>query len=143
VSTNFIILGATYQKLWMFENFRRTLGKAGMCCSQWERVDHMCPKRRAGVWKKKSQSCKKKGPAPWPTGDQRWQSNKLWAAPSFAILQFLFLFYFLKFGDGPGILEEWVYSTPIFWNLPLHLEVFNLPFLIELGDFNFFPNLFG
>jgi hypothetical protein len=29
VSTNFIILGATDQKLWMFENFRRSLGSSG------------------------------------------------------------------------------------------------------------------
>jgi hypothetical protein len=28
--------------------------------------------------------------------------------------------------------------TPIFKNLPLHLEVFNLLFLMELGDFIFF-----
>jgi hypothetical protein len=26
VSTNFMILGATDQKLWVFENFRRSLG---------------------------------------------------------------------------------------------------------------------
>jgi hypothetical protein len=31
VSTNFIILGVTDYKLWMFENFRRSLGRAGMC----------------------------------------------------------------------------------------------------------------
>jgi hypothetical protein len=31
VSTNFMILGATDQKLWMFENFRRSLSRAGMC----------------------------------------------------------------------------------------------------------------
>jgi hypothetical protein len=31
MSTNFIILGATNQRLWMFENFMRSLGKAGMC----------------------------------------------------------------------------------------------------------------
>jgi hypothetical protein len=34
------------------------------------------------------------------------------------VFQFLlFLFYFgimRKFGDGPGILEEWVYNSPIF-----------------------------
>jgi hypothetical protein len=29
VSTNFIILGATDQKLWVFENFRRSLGSLG------------------------------------------------------------------------------------------------------------------
>jgi hypothetical protein len=33
---------------------------------------------------------------------------------------------------------DWVYSTPIFKNLPLYLEVFNLPFLMVLGDFIFF-----
>jgi hypothetical protein len=34
VSANFMILGATNQKLWVFEVFRRTLGRAGMCWSQ-------------------------------------------------------------------------------------------------------------
>jgi hypothetical protein len=33
-------------------------------------------------------------------------------------------------------------STPIFWSLPIHLEVLNLPFLMELGDFVFFQILF-
>jgi hypothetical protein len=32
--------GPTDQKLWMFEVSRRSLGRVGMCCSQWERVDH-------------------------------------------------------------------------------------------------------
>jgi hypothetical protein len=27
----------------------------------------------------------------------------------------------LAFGDGPGILGEWVYNTPIFGTLPLYL----------------------
>jgi hypothetical protein len=53
MSTNFIILGATDQKLWMFEVFRTSLGKADMCCSQPARVDHMCKKRRVdGIYKK-------------------------------------------------------------------------------------------
>jgi hypothetical protein len=38
----------TDQKLWMLEVSRRSLGRAGMCCSQWERVDHLRKKRRAG-----------------------------------------------------------------------------------------------
>jgi hypothetical protein len=33
-STNFIIFGPTYQKLWVFENFMRSLGRAGMRWSQ-------------------------------------------------------------------------------------------------------------
>jgi hypothetical protein len=44
-STNFIIFRPTDQKLWVFENFRRSLGKAGMCLSQPARVDHINPKR--------------------------------------------------------------------------------------------------
>jgi hypothetical protein len=33
-------------------------------------------------------------------------------------------------------------SSPIFWTLPLHLEVLNLPYLVEVGDFIFFQTLF-
>jgi hypothetical protein len=44
-----------------------------------------------------------------------------------------------KFEDGPGILEEWVYITPIFGTLPLDLGRKNIPFFMELGDFSFFP----
>jgi hypothetical protein len=42
-----MILGATYQKLWVFEVFRRSLGRAGMCWSQPARVDHMRKKWKA------------------------------------------------------------------------------------------------
>jgi hypothetical protein len=48
VSTNFIFFGPTDQKLWVFEVFKRSLGRAGMCWSQPARVDHMCKKKRAG-----------------------------------------------------------------------------------------------
>jgi hypothetical protein len=34
ISTNFIFLGLMNQKLWMFENLRRSMGRAGMCWSQ-------------------------------------------------------------------------------------------------------------
>jgi hypothetical protein len=47
VSTNFIIFGFTHQKLWVFEVFRRNMGRAGMCCSQPARVDYISPKRWA------------------------------------------------------------------------------------------------
>jgi hypothetical protein len=33
-------------------------------------------------------------------------------------------------------------SSPIFWTLPLHLGWWNLPSLMEHGDFNFFQILF-
>jgi hypothetical protein len=35
-----------------------------------------------------------------------------------------------------------MHSTPIFSSFPLLLEVSNLPFLIEFGDFTFFGILF-
>jgi hypothetical protein len=35
------------QSLWVFEIFRRSLDKAGMCWSQLVRVDHMCKKKGA------------------------------------------------------------------------------------------------
>jgi hypothetical protein len=41
-------------------------------------------------------------------------------------------------------LGEWVYSTPFFWTLPLHLEGWNLPFFTEQKDFFsafFFPKI--
>jgi hypothetical protein len=47
-STNFISFGPTDQKLWKFEIFRRSLGRANMCWSQPARIDHMYKKLRAG-----------------------------------------------------------------------------------------------
>jgi hypothetical protein len=41
VSANFMILGATGQKLWVFEVFGLGLARAGMCWSQSARVDHL------------------------------------------------------------------------------------------------------
>ena len=74
----------------------------------------------------------------WSIQPWHYQSDNL---TTFEFFYFSFLFFFgvmRKFGDGPDILEEWVYNTPIFWSLPLHLKVLNLPFLMELGDFIFF-----
>jgi hypothetical protein len=48
MSANFMILGATDQKLCVFEVFGQGLARAGMCWSQLARVDHMCKKWRAG-----------------------------------------------------------------------------------------------
>jgi hypothetical protein len=47
MSTNFIIFEPTDQKLWKFEVFRRSMGRASMCCSQPTRVDYISPKRWA------------------------------------------------------------------------------------------------
>jgi hypothetical protein len=51
-STNFIFFGPTDKKLWMFENLRRSLGRASMCWSQPTRVDYINPKRWA-TWIKR------------------------------------------------------------------------------------------
>jgi hypothetical protein len=81
------------KKLWMFEVLRRSMGRAGMCCSQPARVDYISPKR-------------------WAVGIRNLEKSPLRV------------------------------SSPIFCSLPLHLEVLNLPFLMEFGDFTFFQNLF-
>jgi hypothetical protein len=124
VSTNFVIFGPTDQKLWVFEVFRRSLGRAGMCCSQWGRVDHMCKK---GGQEEEFFFAQGGVRAP---GHSRPQSPIFW-------IFWIFEIFFGGLENGLGLLEEWMYNTPIFWSLPLYLEVLNLPFLMELGDFIF------
>jgi hypothetical protein len=66
-----------------------------------------------------------------------WPSNR--QIVSFFLLLFDFLkLFFGSLENGLGLLEEWVYNTPIFKSLPLHLEVLNLVFFMELGDFILF-----
>jgi hypothetical protein len=62
--------------------------------------------------------------------------------PLFLLFFYFFIIVFGSLGNGLGLLGEWVYNTPIFWSLPLHLEVLNVPFLMEIGDFTFFQILF-
>jgi hypothetical protein len=45
-NTKNVLFRPTDKKLWIFEVFRRSLGKAGMYWSQPVRVDHMCQKVR-------------------------------------------------------------------------------------------------
>jgi hypothetical protein len=68
---------------------------------------------------KKEEEAKKKGDLraandKWSPSGRSLQSLRLWAGPIFSH----FLWFFKKkiwlFGDGLGILGEWVYSTPIF-----------------------------
>jgi hypothetical protein len=61
LSANFMILGATDQKLWVFEVFRRTMGRAGMCWSQWGGVDQSAQKWGKKEEKRGRQEGKKKG----------------------------------------------------------------------------------
>jgi hypothetical protein len=109
----------------------------------WPLVEGMEKKWRA--WKKNS---KKKDSLPlsrhhprasrWPAvARQLWVDT--WTGPDYP---FFLNFFFGSLGNGPGLLGEWVYNNPIFWSLPLHLEVLNIPILMEIGDFTFFQILF-
>jgi hypothetical protein len=128
------------QKLWVFEVFRRSLGKVGMCWSQPTSVDHMRKKwkaRRKEISKKKVQA--RQGQVltrgrPPTVGRHLALSNLL----SFSCFFFFYNFFLESLENGPGLLGEWVYSTPIFGSLPLHLEVLNVPFRMEIGGFIFF-----
>jgi hypothetical protein len=68
-----MILGATDQKLWMFEVLRISLGRAGMYWSQPARVDHLRTKWRAGEkkFKKKQAVWPYPGIGPYPGVDSR------------------------------------------------------------------------
>jgi hypothetical protein len=131
VSANFMILGATVQKLWVFEIFGQDLVRAGMCWSQWGGVDHIC--KFFGQEEKKKLEFRRGRSLTFPQSD--------------TVLE-LFDFFDFVFGilrklrDGRGIWGEWVYNTPIFWSMPLHLEVLNLPFVMDIRDFTIFRILF-
>jgi hypothetical protein len=58
MSTNFMILGTTIQKLWVFEIFGQGLARVGMCWSQRARVDHLqkVESRRRKKFKKNGQT---------------------------------------------------------------------------------------
>jgi hypothetical protein len=126
-----MILGATDQKLWMFEVFRRSLGRVGMCWSQWGEVNHMRKK-----WGKEG------GKGGGGQLDNKRGPHSDWWAPYVVMTSNFYKFFFGTFVELLGILGEWMYSTPIFWSLPLHLEVLNLPFLMEIEGFNIFKILF-
>jgi hypothetical protein len=110
--------------------------------SQWGGVDQSAQK-----WGKKEEKMRrqqdKNGTRVRPAGDQwslaGWSPIRLWCQ---FFQKIWFFFFFLSYEDLPHILEEWMYNTSIFWSLPLPLEVLNLPFLIELGDFIFFQKHF-
>jgi hypothetical protein len=75
-STNFIFFRPTNQKLWMFEVFWRSLGRAGMCSSQWGRVDHICKNLGVGGRKEGIGGIQQRGTrvgavvSNWPHPDQ-------------------------------------------------------------------------
>ena len=62
MNTNFMILGATDQKLWVFEGFRRSLGRVGMCSNEKELIT--CVQRGRLWFEKRSGNSAKWRPAP-------------------------------------------------------------------------------
>jgi hypothetical protein len=78
MSANFMISGATVQKLWMFEVFGQGLTRAGMCWSQPARVDHLHKKWRAREkkFKKKELSAPYPGITPEPAGNQQSPASR-------------------------------------------------------------------
>jgi hypothetical protein len=123
ISANIMILGATVQKLWMFEVFRWTLGRAGMCWNQPARVDHLRKKWKARQ-KKNSKKEGQANPVQALTHGRRAMPGQGRLAPFFFwIFPFFwsFLLHFGQFfigslGNGPRLLGEWVHSTPILSN---------------------------
>jgi hypothetical protein len=85
----------------------------------------------------------------WAGGDQHLpngrcpQSNIDYVWAPFPKKIGFFLIFFLGSLEMGLTFGRMVYKTPIFWTLPLHLEGWNLPFLIELGFFIFFEIFFG
>ena len=131
MNTNFIILKAMYQNLWVFENFRRSLSKVGMC---WQELTTLKLGRRIFILFAKgefrwSTVADQKAGTPGrlvtsgylPVAARKLTDCRL--APSFfwQLLNFKF-YFFWYFEDGHGIMGEWMYNTSIFWTLPLHLE---------------------
>jgi hypothetical protein len=96
MSTNFIIFRPIDQKLWVFENFRKSLGRASMCWSQWG-VDHMWKSWRQEERKGRGNYTKMGARA--VAGRQPLVAGQLWPAiwQTVGWLLFSNFFDFLKF----------------------------------------------
>jgi hypothetical protein len=77
-----------------------------------------------------------------PARPPRVDASAYRAVPSFLKFFYLKKRIFGSSGNGPVLLGEWVYSTPIFWRMPLHLEVLIRQKFMESGDLTFFQKTF-
>jgi hypothetical protein len=99
--TEIVFFGPTDQKLWVFEVSRRSLGRAGMCCSQPARVDHLRKKWRVG----RNFFSSKMETAPQVQASTRgrratagWRLDLWGYSHFFEIFLFKFFYFFWKFG---------------------------------------------
>jgi hypothetical protein len=133
----------------MFENLRRSLGKAGMCCSRPARVNHMCKKRWVGGRRKilqgRSLGYSRRASGRPVVAHQLQLAICLtadWPLPKPPFSNFLGFFFFWVFKDGPGILGMGVHHSH-FLNLAPTLGRVKFSILHEAWRFHFFPILFA
>jgi hypothetical protein len=131
-----MILGATDQKLWVFKVFGQGLARAAMYCSEPAKVDHLHKNWRAGEKK----NSKKRAVWPCPGVDSRLATSS--QTILFFVFCFFLLIFFRKFGEWARDFGRMGVQHPHFLKPALHLEVFNVPFFVEIGDFIFFQFLF-
>jgi hypothetical protein len=129
-STNFITFGPTDQKLLRNENFGKSLGRVGKCWRQPTRLDHMCSKmwvgRRRGNLQGGSYGHLHKG------GGRPMVTHWL----QFFHLKFIIVLVFRgSLGMGLAFWEDGCTVLPFFEPCPYTWKRWNLPFLMELGDF--------
>jgi hypothetical protein len=135
VSTNFMILGATDQKLCMFEVFRRSLGRAGMYWSQWGGVDHMRKKMVVGG-RKRGGSFIVEGAHAAANGP--WQIVELLIFCYF--LFFILTCFFGKFGEWAKAFGRMDVQLPHYLKLAPTLGSVKCSIPHGNWRFHFFPN---
>jgi hypothetical protein len=139
----------TDPKLWVLENFRRSLGRAGMCWSQPTRIDHMCK----NMWIGGRNFFLQGGSLGHPcrASGQPTVFHRLWASPChphfFGIFGFFFYFSFWSYEEVWMGLPFWKNgcTTPPFIEACLYTwkgVIFHSSRNLEIIFFLFFfPNL--
>jgi hypothetical protein len=125
----------------MFEVSRRSLGRAGMCYSPWERIDHLCKKWRA--WRKKNS---RKMDTTWqveastrgrpPAAGRRLSLS---SCTQFFEKKIFLILFFWKFGKWARAFGRMGVQYPHFLKLALTLGSANSSKIHGKRRFHFFP----